>query len=175
MSTTIRAAAAIPLPTEACWEKLRDLTRESDYVPGLVETVITTANKEGVGASRTVTHRHFGDMQETVTEWIDGEAITFRMHKVVGKGSDRIDKPPTPLKSAFFRYALRATPGGTQIETALTYEPLFGLFGRVLDALLLRRLLRRNLIDTTVGLAENYRTDEPIAAPEYARLRANAL
>ena len=42
MATTVRAAAAIPLSREACWQRFLDLTRAKDYVPGLTDTVITT-------------------------------------------------------------------------------------------------------------------------------------
>ena len=175
MLTTLRAAAMIPLPIEACWDKLRDLTRESDYVPGLVKTEITTAIEDGVGASRIVTNRHSARMRETVTEWDEGQGITFRMNRVVSRGGAKIDKRPTPFKTACFRYALRTMPGGTEIQTTLTYELPFGVLGRILDVLFLRRLLRRNVIDTTVSLAENYQTDQPVAATEHARLRANAF
>ena len=52
MATRVSAAAKIPLPIDACWKKFLDLTRATDYVPGLTKTVITTDQKVGVGASR---------------------------------------------------------------------------------------------------------------------------
>ena len=175
MLTTLRAAASIPLPIDVCWEKLRDLTRESDYVPGLVQTEITTSITEGVGASRIVTDHRSARMRETVTEWDEGRGITFRMNRVDSRDEGKIDKRPTPFKAACFRYALQTMPGGTEIQTTLTYELPFGVLGRIFDVLILRRLLCRNVIDTTVSLAENYRTDQSVEAPEYARLRRKAL
>ena len=179
MSTTVRGAAAIPLPIETCWAKMRDLTRARDYVPGLSDSVVTTAAKEGVGASRIVTHKQFGAMNESVVAWDEGRGMTLRLHKG--------DKPARPFSEAFFRYEFRpATPvagsvagsvvgEGCEIHTALTYRLPFGLLGRFLDWLFLRRIFRQNVVDAAVCLAENYRTDRPVPAADLARLRRNAL
>ena len=173
MSTTVRGAAAIPLPIEACWQKMRDLSRAKDYVPGLSDCVVTTAAKEGVGASRIVTHRQFGAMNETVVAWDEGRGITLRLHKG--------DKPARPFAEAFFRYEFRpaaSAPDGRsacEIHTALTYRLPFGPIGRLLDRLFLRRLFRQNVVDAAVCLAEYYRTGQPIPDGAVPRLRRNAL
>jgi hypothetical protein len=175
MSTTVRGAAAIPLPIEACWQKMRDLTRAKDYVPGLSDCVVTTALKEGVGASRIVTHRQFGAMHETVVAWDEGRGITLRLHKRDENG----EKPARPFAEAHFRYEFRpAVSGGgsgCEIHTALTYRLPFGPIGRLLDRLFLRRLFQQNVIDAAVCLAEYYRTDRAIPDGELPRLRRNAL
>ena len=133
MPKTVRAAAPIALPIETCWSLLRDLTRATNYVPGLTQTVLTTEKKEGVGASRIVTHKQFGDMNETVTEWVPGRGFTVRLHKG--------DKPAAPFKEAAFRYALEPARSGDEstceIHTSLTYALPFGPLGRLLDALVL--------------------------------------
>jgi hypothetical protein len=175
MTTTVRAAAAIPLPIEACWAKMRDLRRAKDYVPGLSDTVVTTEAQEGVGASRIVTHRQFGAMNETVVAWDEGRGMTLRLHKG--------DRPARPFAEAFFRYEFRpaaagpngAPAPGCEIHTALTYRLPFGPLGRLLDRLFLRRIFRQNVADAAVCLAENYRTDRPVPAAELPRLRRNAL
>ena len=167
MPTTVRAAAPIPLPIEACWEKFRDLTRAKDYVPGLTDTVITTEKTEGVGASRIVSHAQFGDMNETVVQWDEGVGMTIRLHKG--------DKGPSPMKTGSFRYEFKRAGEGTEIHTALTYEMPLGVLGRLLDALVLRRVFQRNVGDTAACLAENYRTDRPVPASAVAGLRRNLL
>jgi hypothetical protein len=175
MSTTVRGAAAIPLPIPACWAKMRDLTRAKDYVPGLSDAVVTTALQEGVGASRIVSHRQFGDMNESVVAWDEGRGMTLRLHKIDARG----DAPARPFAEAFFRYEFRPARDGEssacEIHTALTYRLPFGLLGRIVDRLFLRRVFRRNVVDAAVSLAENYRTDRPVPATELPRLRRNAL
>jgi ribosome-associated toxin RatA of RatAB toxin-antitoxin module len=171
MSTTVRAAAPIEIPIESAWSLLRDLTRATNYVPGLTNTVLTTEKKEGVGASRVVSHKQFGDMNETVVEWNEGRGFTVRLHKG--------DRPATPFKEAAFRYALEPSRDGRvdacEIHTALVYELPFGVLGRALDSLLLGRTFRQNVIDTAVCLAEHYRTGQPVPADRIKALRKNAL
>lgn len=169
MPTTVRAAAPISLPIDACWQNLRDLTRAKHYVPGLTDTVITTERKEGVGASRVVTHEQFGEMDETVVAWDEGEGLTVRLHK----GS----QPARPFKEASFRYEFRPGRDAStcEIHTALTYELPMGVLGRLLDRILLRRIFQRNVVDTAVCLAEHYETGQPVPRSEVPRLRARAL
>ena len=175
MSTTVRGAAAIPLPIGACWQKMRDLSRAKDYVPGLSDCVVTTAAKEGIGASRIVTHRQFGAMNETVVAWDEGRGITLRLHKQGEHG----DGPARPFAEAFFRYEFRPAASGDaaacEIHTALTYRLPLGPLGRLADRLFLRRLFRQNVVDAAVCLAEYYRTDRPVPDDALPRLRRNAL
>ena len=169
MATTVHAAAPIPLPIEACWERFLDLTRAKDYVPGLTDTVITTEQKQGVGASRIVSHAQFGDMNETVVQWDEGAGMTIRLHKG--------DKPATPFKEAHFRYEFRdgGAPGACEIHCSMTYTLPGGPLGRLADALFFRRLFARNVLDSAVCLAENYRTDTPVDHSKLPELRKNAL
>lgn len=167
MSTTVRGSAAIPLPIEACWQKMRDLSRAKDYVPGLSDCVVTTAAKEGVGASRIVTHEQFGAMNETVVAWDEGRGITLRLHKG--------EKPAFPFAEAFFRYEFRPAASGCEIHTALTYRLPLGPVGQLLDRLFMRRLFQRNVVDAAVCLAEYYRSERPVPEAELPRLRRNAL
>ncbi len=170
MTKTVRAAAPIDLPLEACWEKLRDLTRARDYVPGLTDSIITTDQREGVGASRIVRHRQFGDMNETVVVWDEGVGMTIRLHKG--------DGPPKPFEHAQFRYEFRRqaeSPERSEIHTSLSYALPWGALGRLADRLFLGRIFERNVLDTAVCLAENYETDRPVEPARIAALRANAL
>jgi Polyketide cyclase / dehydrase and lipid transport len=171
--TTVRGAAPISLGAEACWQNLRDLTRARHYVPGLLDSVVTTDLEEGVGASRIVTHRRFGEMNETVVAWDVGRGMTLRLHKG--------DKAATPFKEAFFRYELKpASPpsdlvNSCEIHTALSYAMPLGPIGRMLDRLFLRRIFRQNVIDTAVCLAEHYESNAPVPSSRLPQIRSNAL
>lgn len=163
MATTVTARAKIPLPIEVCWEKLRDLTRAKFYVPGLTDTVITTERREGVGASRVVSHARFGDMDETVIAWDEGKGFTIRLHKG--------DQPARPFAEARFRYALEPSEGGCEIVTSMTYRLPLGPLGALLDVLAVRGFSQRNVRDVALALAEHYITDAPVAPERLAELR----
>jgi carbon monoxide dehydrogenase subunit G len=166
MPTTVTGRASIPLPLEVCWEKLRDLTRAVNYVPGLTGCVVTTELREGVGASRRVTSKRFGDMDETVVIWDEGKGFTIRLHKG--------DGPATPFQDATFRYALEPTDGGCEIVTSMTYQLGFGPLGALLDALILRRVSRSNVRKVALALAEHYVTDAPVPPQRLAELLRQA-
>ena len=166
MTTSVTGRAPIPLPVDACWEKLRDLTRAANYVPGLTGCVVTTEAREGVGASRRVTSQQFGDMDETVVHWDEGKGFTIRLHK--GEG------PATPFKEATFRYALEPTAAGCEIVTTMTYQLGFGPLGALFDALILRRMSRSNVRKVAVALAEHYVTDAPVPPARLAELLRQA-
>lgn len=170
MATTVHGAARIPLPIDACWERFRDLTLAKHYVPGLTDCYLTTDEKEGVGASRVVVHERFGVMNETVIAWDEGAGMTIRLHK--GNG------PARPFQEAEFRYAFSKDPddpAATRIDTSLRYTLPGGPIGRLIDQLLLRRVFRRNVVDTAVCLAEYYRTDAPVDPERLPALRREAL
>ena len=92
--------------------------------------------------------------------------------------------PPPPLRPAAACFPLAATSAlspsawsacACEIHTALTYTLPGGPLGRLVDRLFLRRMFQRNVIDTAVCLAENYRTDTPVDPARLAELRSNAL
>lgn len=131
--------------------------------------MITTEKKEGVGASRIVSHKQFGDMDETVVQWDEGVGMTIRLHKG--------DAPARPFQEAQFRYEFRDTeaPGTCEIHCSMTYTLPGGPIGRIADALFFRRLFSRNVLDTAVCLAENYATDAPVDPARLPELRKKAL
>lgn len=166
MPTTVRAHAPIPLPLEICWQKLRDLRRAKHYVPGVTDCVLRTEQSTGVGASRTVRHRLFGEMDETVVRWDEGEGFTLRLHQG--------ERPARPFREAFFRYELQPAEGGCVIETSMTWTLPGGPIGRLLDALVMRRVMAGNVRDVALCLAEYHRTDQPVPESELPRLRRAA-
>jgi len=162
----VRARARIHLPVEACWEKLRDFERALQYVPGLTDVRITTEARQGVGASRVVVHETTGAMDETISEWREGRGFRIRLHR--GERG-----PMLPLRDAYFDYALEpAGEGECDIVMTMQYSLGLGPIGTLLDALLVRRLLRRTLGDTALALADNYETDQRVGSERLRVLRA---
>ncbi|MEM7409139.1 MAG: SRPBCC family protein [Myxococcota bacterium] len=164
----VTARARIALPQATCWEKLCDFTRALEYVPGLTSLEVTTEQREGVGASRVVVHETTGAMNETVTEWTEGQGFWMRLHRGE-KG------PMPPLREAQFRYWLEAQ-GADACDIVLTLRYALGLgpLGALLDALFLRRTLAKNLLDTALALAEHYETGARVTPEKLAARRARA-
>ncbi len=133
---------------EDSWRLMRDLTLAHHYVPGVTGTRIDTAQKEGVGASRTVFLDGRAPLQETVVEWRDGAGFVIRLHQG--------EKPMAPFAAAQFSYGMApAGPGRTRVRLELSYET-GSLLVSILDALFLRRMLRGNVRRTAEGLKRYY-------------------
>ena len=152
------------IPADKAWEKMRDISKAHLYVPGLSKTKITTAAKEGVGASRRVYGKH-GVMDETVTEWKDGRGFTIRLHKG--------DKPAMPFKEAHFSYRIdKIDDKRCKLTTTMIYEMPWGAFGRLLNTLLFGRIVYRNVRDVVLSMKNYYETGKATTPADMEKLRA---
>lgn len=149
--TEISAEAVLAMGRAEAWQRLRDFTQAQYYVPGVTGLEITTPEREGPGASRRVYCKGRKPVDETVVRWEEGRGFTVRLHHG--------DKPNAPFKHAEFTYWLDDAPDGhTRIRTTMSYEPSFGIFGRVLDRLLLRRAVSSTVQAIVRGLKQLYET-----------------
>jgi len=153
------------LPREAAWQKLRDLSVAHHYVPGLTGTEIRTALKEGVGASRRVFQGGGRWLDETVTEWAEGQGFEIRLHRAE-------QGMVAPFREANFRYWLEdAGPSTTRLVLTLSYTLRWGVFGALLERLAMGRGVSANLRDVALGLREYYLSGAPVTDARRAELR----
>ena len=158
--------AEFPLDPEldlnGTWQRLRDLSRAHLYVPGLTAVSFVGAQREGVGTHRRVRMRGILTMDETVTEWREGKGMTLRLN--------RGDKGPLPpLREHFFDYGLSERDGRVWLVNHMRYEVGLGPLGTLLDGLLLRREIGRQLRDITLAQKIFYETGRKVTP---AMLRA---
>jgi len=161
----VHSTVRIEMPRQDAWKILRDLTKAHNYVPGLVNTVITTEQVEGVGTSRIVYQTKTKGLNETVVEWNDGYGFLIRLHRGE-KGA------PPPFKEAYFRYAIDDEGGdATRLTTSLIYELGMGWFGRLMEALLLKRIFKRTITDVALSMKHYYETGLPTRKEDLKRMR----
>jgi hypothetical protein len=154
----------IPMPRAQAWEKLRDLSVAHNYVPGVTAIRIDTAQREGVGASRTVTMQNGSEMQETVEEWTDGHGFLIRLHKG--------DKPAMPLFSRFyFRYRIDDDGDGTMFSPAMLFETRFGPIGALLGKVI-QKAFQGVVNDIALAVREYYLTGEKVGPERLKQLKA---
>jgi carbon monoxide dehydrogenase subunit G len=134
-------------PRAEVWSQLRDLRVARHYVPGVTAIEFNTSQHEGVGASRKVYMTKRAPVDETAIAWEDGKGFTLKIHNG--------DKAPAQFKWATFKYEVKEAPGGhTAIRGTFSYEVGLGLFGRVLDAL----VVRRSIASTNAAISANMKT-----------------
>ena len=94
-------------------------------------------------------------MDETVTGWREAEGITLRL--------DRGDKGPLPpLREHYFDYGLAERDGRVWLVNRMRYDIRFGLLGALLDRLLLRRIITRQLRNITLAQKIYYETGRQV-------------
>lgn len=146
---TVTAESMVNLTREQCWELLSDISLPHNYVPGILKTELVTEQTQGVGASRLVYQKPDKSMGETVTEWREGKGFTLRIHHPGGG-------PQSPFKEASFTYAIAERDGTTLLQNSMSYELAGGLFGKLLDVLLVHRLSEKTIQKVTSRQAAFY-------------------
>jgi len=161
-------STAINVPKAQIWDGLRDLSLAHDYVPGVAAVRMDTAQREGVGASRTVIMQDGSEMQETVEEWTEGAGFLIRLHKG--------DKPAMPIfKRFYFRYLIEADgDDATVFRPALLYETRFGPLGALLGKLA-HKTMQQSAQDVGIAMKEYYETGKPVSAERFKELKAAAV
>ena len=151
------------LSAEKAWEKLRDISKAHEYVPGLSGTKMMTANKDGVGASRRV-YSKYGPLDETVIEWKDGKGFTIRLHKG--------DKNPAPFASAEFTYRIdKIDDKRCKLTTTMIYEMPWGPVGKLLNSLMFAKIVRTNVRDVVLCMKKYYESGKPVLPEHLKELR----
>lgn len=151
------------IPRAEAWERLRDLSLAHHYVPGIVNTEITTDQKEGVGASRKVYQSASRYLEETVTQWNDGSGFTIRLHK---------GEKDAPFKNAFFRYELKdAAHGKTRLLVTMGYKPPLGGLGTLLDKALLKHIIGKAIRDVALSMKLFYESGKPTEKADLKSLK----
>ncbi len=156
--------ATAKIPMDQAWLKLKDLSQAANYVPGINKCTITTAKKEGVGASRRVSGPHQA-LDETVIEWNEGRGFAIRLHNG--------DKPAKPFADASFTYRIdKVDDSSCKLTCTMTYKMGMGFLGNVLHGLFLGGLIRNNIRDVALSMAYFYETGKKPSKEDLIRLRA---
>lgn len=168
MDSSATHSVVIGMPRAIAWSRLRDLSIAHNYVPGLVGTEITTALREGVGASRRVYQSATRSIDETVTEWVDGHGFLICLHRGE-RGA------PPPFANATFRYWLEDEgEERTRLTTTLAYTVRWGALGRWLDRRVLGPAVARNVRDVAICLKDFYEHGKPVDKARLRELQAQA-
>lgn len=154
MPSTASTEVRIAMPPDQAWKKMCDLSKPHFYVPGLTGCQITTAQRQGIGASRRVFQKSRAPMDETVIDWQEGQGFVIRLHNG--------DRPPMPFREARFVYRIEADgAGGTIFKPSMIYTVRGAAVGRLLDRLFLNRVICGAVRNVALNLKQYYETGRP--------------
>jgi ligand-binding SRPBCC domain-containing protein len=159
----VAAELLVDIRPEDAWERLRDLGKAHLYVPGIIDTKITTEQTEGVGASRQVFSKPRPPMDETVVAWEEGKAIELKLH--FGDNDAQ-----GPFAQSFFRYSIEAQGEKTLVRNSMRYTMRWGIVGQLLE-LLLKRAFQNAVSDVVLAQKLYYETGEPVSREQLKAAR----
>ncbi|KZL15853.1 Polyketide cyclase / dehydrase and lipid transport [Pseudovibrio axinellae] len=116
------------------WEVLADFSAVDTWVPFVESSHIEGTVERGVGIERRCDIGKAGNISETVIDWQEGESLSYR---VSGFG---------PMKGLLNKWTVVETSPSTSLVTVeLRYKVKFGLLGRLLNFLVLARVLKKRV------------------------------
>jgi ligand-binding SRPBCC domain-containing protein len=124
LETSIRIAAA----PEAVWSALSALDALDRYDPGVAKSEIISPERFGPGAARRCDLRPGGWFKERVGDWRPNEGLSFELFECT-----------LPVRRLRHSYTLVPEAGGTIVTQRMEYELKFGVVGRILDAVVVRK------------------------------------
>ncbi len=127
----IRAEQRVAAPPAAVWAVLADFGNVHRWSPTVTASRLTSTAAAGPGCSRACDIRGMGRIEETVTAWDEGRGFTY------------VATPLGPMGAARNRWTVTAVPGGSVVAVEFAYRLRYGVLGRALHALAMRKKLAR--------------------------------
>jgi ribosome-associated toxin RatA of RatAB toxin-antitoxin module len=124
------------------WGILSDLELLEKYDPTVKKSTLISDNKMGIGAKRKVDMRDGKNwFEEKVTEFKPGEALTYELTAC-----------SFPIHRLNHRYSFEKTNDQTKVKQVMRYTVKFGMFGKLLDSLMIRRQSDKGIKQFLTGL-----------------------
>jgi ligand-binding SRPBCC domain-containing protein len=147
--TVLENAIRIDTTPEKVWSVLTSLDALAKYDPGVSKVEIVSEAKVGPGAARRCDLAPGGWFKERVTDWRPSEALSFELCEC-----------SLPVRRLRHDYTLTKEEGATVVRQRMEYELKFGLLGKLLDAVMVRRKWNAGIKGFLAGLKRYAETDQ---------------
>jgi len=142
--------------TQAVWKVLEQFGNVDQWAPGMSSSSLLGEQSSGVGTRRVMRHRWGFRIEEEVTRWSNGWGMSFVLTKA-----------PFPMQNVHETWDIEQQNGATRIVTTVTYEMGVGVLGSLLDQLLVRFVVEREMRRGLKSLIAFIGEDTPPAEPNY--------
>ena len=145
----------IQAPPHAVWEVLEDFGGVSEWAPYMHRSSLVGGQKRGVGTSRFMRHAWGFSFEETVTEWTDDHGFSFDVHRA-----------PFPMKDVHETWVTDHDNGLTTVSTRVSYGMRLGFLGSLVDWILVRFVVRREMRAGLLGLKKHVESKSDLIPQE---------
>jgi len=141
MSHSIQFKQTINAPLNDVWKILSDFNNVYTWAPAVTHSGELNDKNNQVGAGRHCTIKGFGSIEETITQWQDKHSFTYTVTDL------------GPLTGAISSWNIQTeTDASTTVNIQFNYRLKFGVFGRLLHKLMMRKKLENGIKDTLSAL-----------------------
>jgi ribosome-associated toxin RatA of RatAB toxin-antitoxin module len=127
--TTLHNRITVNASVERLWAVLTDLEELDKYDPTVKTATIISSQRTGLNAARKVLMRDGKNwFEEKITEFEPGRALCYQLTDC-----------SFPIKGLRHSYRFKTTPSGTEVEQVMEYTVKFGLLGKLMDRLMIRK------------------------------------
>ena len=145
----------IQAPSHSVWEVLEDFGGVSEWAPYMRRSSLVGSQKSGVGASRFMRHAWGFSFEETVTEWTDDHGFSFDVHRA-----------PFPMKDVHETWVTGHHNGLSTVSTRVSYSMRLGFLGNLVDWMLVRFVVRREMRAGLLGLKQHVESKSELIPQE---------
>ena len=139
---TIHNEITINAPIEKIWTALTEIDLLDKYDPTVKKSSAITSVKSGIGAKRKVDMLDGKNwFEEKITEYKTNEALTYEL--------TACSFPVHKLKHS---YSFEKIGNQIRVQQVMDYTVKFGLFGKLLDAMMIRKQSDTGIKKFFVGL-----------------------
>ena len=138
---TVEKSISIDAPQEVVWKAIADFQGIGEFHPYIKTVDLLTENNGGLGSKRTCHFNDGSDLDEEIIAWVEGEKYTIN-------GSNL----SIPINVLHGTVGVRTVDGMSEAYMKIEYQPKFGLIGKLMSTMLMKRALSKRIEDVLAGL-----------------------
>ena len=127
--TTLNNEIVINAPIEKIWEALSEMEGLEKLDPNVKKSTAISQTHRGLGASRKVDMNDGKNwFEEKVTVWQPNQSLTYELTAC-----------SFPVQKLKYTYTLEKVGNQIKVKQVMQYQIKFGLLGKILDSLMIRK------------------------------------
>lgn len=126
---TLHNEIIINASVDKVWTMLSDLELLAKYDPTVKHSTLVSAEKTGIGAKRKV-------LMLDGKNWFDEKVTVFKPNEAL---TYQLTDCSFPIKGLQHSYSFEKIGNQTKVKQVMEYTVKFGLLGKMLDAMLIRK------------------------------------